>query len=66
MWKSDDAAYPSAHNALQAEDFSKFFIDTISQIRKETDGATETDYASNPGASFSTFNRLPPNSSMTW
>ena len=53
--ESDGAATPSADDALQAEDFSKFFTDKIGQIRKETDGVPETEYASNPGASFSMF-----------
>ena len=53
--KSDDAAAPSADDALQTEDFSKFFTDKISQIRKETDGVPDTEYASSPGASFSMF-----------
>ena len=55
MRKSDDAAAPSADDALQAEDFSKFFTDKISQIQKETNGDPNTEYASNPGGSFSMF-----------
>ena len=35
--ESDDAAASSADDALQAEDFSKFFTDKISQIWRETD-----------------------------
>ena len=53
MRKSDDAAAPSADDALHAEDFFKFFIDKIIQIQKETD--PDTEYASNPGTSFSMF-----------
>ena len=52
MQKSDD----SVDDALQVEDFSKFFTDKISQIWKETDGAPDTEYASNPSASFRMFN----------
>ena len=55
MQKSDDIAASSADDALHAEDFFKFFTDKISQIQKETDGAPDTEYASNPGASFSMF-----------
>ena len=55
MRKSDDAAASSADDALDAEDFSKFFTDKISLIRKEADGASDTEYANNPGASFSMF-----------
>ena len=47
MRKSDDAAVSSADDALEAKDFSKFFTDKIRQIRKETDGAPETEYNNN-------------------
>ena len=57
---------PSADDALEAEDFSKSFTDKICQIRKETDGAPETDYACNHGSpAAASFNRRPPNSSRT-
>ena len=54
MRKSDDAAVPSADDTLQAEDFSSS-SQKIIQIQNETDGAPDTEYANNPGASFSMF-----------
>ena len=38
----------------QLKDF-KFFTDKFSQIRRKTDRAPDTEYASNPGASFGMF-----------
>ena len=55
MRKTDDPATQSPNDVLQAEAFSKYFIEKVDGIRQGIQGVPEPDYALSDGGSFNPF-----------